>query len=96
MLKIKDKLNVGDYVRTKEGNIGKIIDINKSNYNYLQVEHNLFLKNENILKSSSNIIDLIEVGDYVNGCLVTNKMASVNERLSGHPKQIFILKQEGN
>ena len=70
MLKIKDKLNVGDYVRTKEGNIGKIIDINKSNYNYLQVEHNLFLKNENILKSSSNIIDLIEVGDYVNGCWV--------------------------
>ena len=42
--------------------------------------------------ASHNIIDLIEVGDYVNGCYVSNKRASVNEHLEGHPKGIGIIK----
>ena len=44
------------------------------------------------IKSSFNIIDLIEVGDYVNGCYVSNKRSSVNEHLGGHPKGIGIIK----
>ena len=47
------KLEVGMYVRTKHHGILKYGD--------------RFLFDDDILKASHNIIDLIEVGDYVNG-----------------------------
>jgi hypothetical protein len=97
-------MKVGDYVRIKNSGINKITSILNNEIRF--DEKPIFSDGEcigykwcykeDVIKSSPNIIDLIEVGDYVNGCLVTNKRASVNERLSGHPKQIFILKQEGN
>ena len=77
-------MKVGDYVRTKTG-IHKIFKINEnatvwkyycdkkptgewdSSYEYIKI------KDDDIIKSSPNIIDLIEVGDYVNGCMVINK-----------------------
>lgn len=73
------KIKVGEYVRTKEGYLGKLIAINKQDYNYLvvdtkiEIRHDnyphtyLYLKNENIKNHSKDIIKLIEVGDYVNG-----------------------------
>jgi len=45
-----------------------------------------------IIKSSPNIIDLIEVGDYVNGCYVTNRQANHNEGITIIPKRIGIIK----
>ena len=79
-----DDIKVGDYVRTKNGNIRKIIEITNKEYDdepdYLvdkgmidivKKEETTYIENwlfkEQIIKSSSNIIDLIEVGDYVNG-----------------------------
>lgn len=74
-------MKVGDYVRTNKGNIAKIVKITDltiicdyiiypSNYGF-----NKQLRKENLkrlgVKSSPNIIDLIEVGDYVNGVMVT-------------------------
>lgn len=64
------KLEVGMYVRTKDGyisqykyydttNMGKILCIPLSNRTFANIE--------DIVKFSYNIIDLIEVGDYVNG-----------------------------
>ena len=58
-------IEVGEYIRTTEGCIVKI----KND------EHLDFLKFSNavigdITKHSKNIIDLIEVGDYVNGILI--------------------------
>jgi len=53
------ELRVNDYVRTKDGTIEKYSGTNDS-----EIEN--FTLNE-IVKSSPNIIDLIEVGDYVNG-----------------------------
>lgn len=73
-----NKLEVGMYVRTKTG-IHKIfkIDEHKTNWKYLCDKKSTGewdgsyeytpLKEELIIKSSYNIIDLIEVGDYVNG-----------------------------
>ena len=61
-------MKVGDYVRTNDRGIrriGKIID----DIFYRDEEDNLHQKG-NLIKSSPNIIDLIEVGDYVNGYLV--------------------------
>ena len=75
------ELEVGMYIRTKWG-IGKYIEdyTNSqnltwrvlqgcSNYNNQEDWQNLFCDSE-ILKASHNIIDLIEVGDYVNGSKV--------------------------
>ena len=50
------KIEIGDYVRTKKG---KIFQYDKGRA-YLG-------KDNAIVKHSKNIIDLIEVGDYVNG-----------------------------
>ena len=73
------EIEVGEYVRTYEGFIGILKQINKENYNYLTIDvqnevrrdgyhplNYLYLKNEDIRKYSKNIIDLIEVGDIVN------------------------------
>jgi hypothetical protein len=68
-------MKVGDYVRTKSGYIDKIININdfrepSMKYALEQPSWNddiIFIGEEEIEKSSPNIIDLIEVGDYVNG-----------------------------
>lgn len=70
-------MKVGDYVRTKNGYICKVTNINdfrEPNVRYC-VDANylkdfMFIGDEDIYKSSPNIIDLIEVGDYVNGCRV--------------------------
>ena len=96
------KLEVGVYVRTKDGCICKILKETYSKYLSKNKELcyevdrsinvNMELYNEDVLKVSNSILDLIEVGDYVNGCYVSNKRASVNEHLGGHPKGIGIIK----
>ena len=63
-------MKVGDYVRTDDGCICKVLK-------YTNISDNDFYVNTDskydviykswIVKSSPNIIDLIEVGDYVNG-----------------------------
>ena len=68
------ELRINDYVRTNYG-IAKITKIDL-NVNACEIDKQLndfyFVLNENIIKSSPNIIDLIEVGDYVNGERVIN------------------------
>lgn len=71
-------MEVGDYVRTKQYGISKITDIYNEDKIELDNVNAFGLKGvcymtENIIKSSPNIIDLIEVGDYVNGCPVLHK-----------------------
>jgi hypothetical protein len=72
------EIKVGDYVRTNKGNIGKAIDIfvghTIANYHIefqtgVKVKRQ-YLSNKTIIKHSPNIIDLIEIGDYVNGKLI--------------------------
>ena len=74
---MEDKIEVEEYVRSKDGYIGKIEKIMESkreslNY-YICEKNNAFASNyrDNIVKHSKNIIDLIEQGDYVNNMLVT-------------------------
>lgn len=67
------KLEVGMYVRTKDGEIGKITHIETENFS--SPAYTLDIFPQGIYKgcewfegkASHNIIDLIEVGDYVNG-----------------------------
>ncbi len=76
------KLEVGDYVRTKKG-IAKILGrVNEpDNYyfkmlitdKYLEIHDDTeYIHDLDIIKSSKNIIDLIEEGDYVNGLPVVH------------------------
>ena len=68
------KLREGMYVRTKEG---KIFDcyvseqMEKPIYYPKSSKTNGYIDYEEVYKKSKCIIDLIEVGDYVNGYLVT-------------------------
>lgn len=76
-------MKVGDYVRIKWGNglqtISKcknIVDMGDTQYAkddyYIHTDHSgEVIYKTMIIKSSPNIIDLIEVGDYVNGMQVT-------------------------
>ena len=85
-------IQVGEYVRTKNGEIAKIIEVNNYNErlflvyedNRVETDYTLdrlvycdsdyfdhFIPEEIIIKHSFNIIDLIEVGDYVNGYKIT-------------------------
>ena len=70
------EVGVGDWIRSKDGFIGKVRKISydnmeKCNY-YICKKDNVMASNylENIAKHSKNIIDLVEVGDYVNGKLI--------------------------
>lgn len=74
-------MNVGDYCRTEDGFIARLIDkdtwykfdgiIAEDEYTYDYLSEKVAKKL--IIKSSPNIIDLIEVGDYVNGGKVYEK-----------------------
>ena len=68
---MEDKIEVGEWIRSKDGFIGKVQKINydnmeKSNY-YICEKDNVMASNylENIAKHSKQLIDLIEVGDIV-------------------------------
>jgi hypothetical protein len=62
-----NKLNVGDYVRFE----GRIFKLNEK-----WIEFFKLIKKD--IKTSPNIIDLIEVGDYVNGYMVENIDCGLN------------------
>lgn len=86
-------MKVGEYVRTKWGCIAKFEGINEGFYEFdniimdesSAVREKLFV--DIIEKSSPNIIDLIEVGDYVNGYLVTTGNQNVGS--------VYILEIDG-
>ena len=69
------ELKEGMYVRTKKNGIAKIISkkdvsgsLHKENIVFILDNGNkLALNSKKVLKASNDIIDLIEVGDYVNG-----------------------------
>lgn len=91
-----EEIKVGEYVRDEDGCIIKVDEIQ----DYEESEQDTWYKAENtingtwnrgtwksmITKHSPNIIDLIEVGDYVNGC----KVIDICESLYSGEKVIYI------
>lgn len=59
-------IEVGEYVRTKNGKIDKVINNNCYMPQYIECEKSLLYK-EDIVNHSKDLVDLIEVGDFVNG-----------------------------
>ena len=73
---MKDKIQIGEYIRTEYGIIGKILEDEDITENGVYIDTTFlddyadetnFVKYEDIKKHSFNIIDLIEERDYVNG-----------------------------
>ena len=77
-------MKIGDYVRTEDGHIDKIVKIADEMKSGRTIKVQIGEKDiiggyedfvdwfspSHFIKSSPNIIDLIEVGDYVNGCKI--------------------------
>ena len=63
------EIEVGEYVRTKEGEIHKVIKIieDDGDWDYYCCENNAGYFAMDIANHSKHLIDLIEVGDFVNG-----------------------------
>ena len=80
-----NKLEVGMYIRTNKGTIDKIDD-----KNIMMYEVSLMGFGEKPIKASHNIIDLIEVGDFVNGWKVTQITNSYVEICWGRDSDEFI------
>lgn len=83
-------MKVGDYVRYKYENyiyIGKIKFISEVMSGLdetLQLDIDNCMEEilkEDIVKSSPNIIDLIEVGDYVNGCKIIELTTNIDGKV---------------
>lgn len=74
-------IEVEEYIRTRQGKIDKVEEIKTIStkmdgnhiYGYKLKNNNAYwIEKEWIVKHSKNIIDLIEVGDYLNGTKITN------------------------
>ena len=66
------EIEIGDYIRTENGEIYKIIDTEKGSVK-IKSNYKEWIGICCIVKHSKNIIDLIEVGDYVNGHKIEEK-----------------------
>lgn len=74
-----DEIEVGEYIRSKDGYIDKVERIvydELEKKNYYACERSVMASGfkEDIAKHRKNIIDLVEVGDYVNGYIVLDVM----------------------
>ena len=76
---MKLELKENMYVRTKDGIIAKVVYIEDNTISFDKDLYRTygdsidFLEKDNlerIVKASYNIIDILEVGDYVNGCYI--------------------------
>ena len=65
---MEEKIEVNEYVRTDNGEIYKVIDIEKGSIKIKsQYQYKEWIGLCCIANHSKQLIDLIEVGDYVNG-----------------------------
>ena len=67
------EIEVNEYVRTRAGHFYKITKIDENGliyWNKIQCGWSMEQLKDIVVKHSKNIIDLVEVGDYVNGHLV--------------------------
>lgn len=85
------EISVGEYIKTKGGHIRKVKEIEKFNEDYIyvldkEVSNCNYIFADYIKDQSPNIIDLIEVGDYVNG----HKVSAV-DTLYNTKKKFLIL-----
>ena len=67
---MEDKIEVGEYIRTKNGVIDKVDALYGMIENTVHLENQKWFDIKNIVKHSKQLIDLIGCGDIVNGMQV--------------------------
>lgn len=85
------EIEVGEYVRTRAGHFYKITRIDENGliyWNKIQCGWSMEQLKDIVVKHSKQLIDLIEVGDYVNGRKV--KHIAMFEGFPDYPKLIFV------
>lgn len=94
---MEDKIEVNEYVRTDRGEIAKVTSVAKETLGEILGTNEYrsigFCNTEpyvygNIVKHRKQLIDLIEVGDYVNGRKV--KHIAMFEGFPDYPELIFV------
>lgn len=68
------EIEIGEYVRTKNGVIDKVDALYGMIENTVHLENQKWFDTKSIVNHSKQLIDLIEVGDYVNGYKVIDIM----------------------
>lgn len=76
---MKDKIEVGEYMRFNNGEIGKVIDIKENPSRIVYSEYGEIGLISDIVKHSKQLIDLIGCGDIVNRHLIIDKYEDVDE-----------------
>lgn len=80
---MEDKIEIGEYYRTKNGLIRKIKTIKSGKRQFTRTTVTLINgrhRLEDIVKHSKQLIDLIEVGDIINKELVTGIIDITNDK----------------
>lgn len=79
---MQDKIEIGEYIKLDDGTIGKY-NINKNHFNVVETNNRDigFNIDNDVIKHSKDIIDLIEIGDYVNGMKVESIIKTDKEHL---------------
>lgn len=84
-----EEIKVGEYVRLKSGSIDKVINPNYYMSIYVECEKGMYLL-DNVVKHSKQLIDLIEIGDYVNGY----RILAIEDSIYKNSKRILIYKNQ--
>ena len=83
---MEEKIEVGEYVRTDNGKIHKVIDIEKGSIKIKSL-YKEWIGLCCIVKHSKQLIDLIEVGDYVNGKFVI----ATDNRINDNGEKVILI-----
>lgn len=70
------EIQIGEYVRTKKGTFD-IVTESKANIGVVRCKRTKYWR-EDITKHSKNIIDLLEIGDFVNGSYIFETGNAIN------------------
>ena len=87
-------IKIGEYVRTKYGiskvikNVDEYVTEEQICVDFLGCMYNQVISKRQVKKHSKQLIDLVEVGDYVNGREV--KHIAMFEGFPDYPKLIFV------
>ena len=76
---MEDKIEVNEYVRFNNGEIGKVIDIKENPSRIVYSEYGEIGLISDIVRHSKQLIDLIGCGDIVNRHLIIDKYEDVDE-----------------
>ena len=79
------KIEVREYVRTDNGKIYKVLDTEKGSIK-IKSQYKEWISICCIKKHSKQLIDLIEVGDYVNG----NKVFATDNRINDNGEKVIL------